>query len=68
MGHEEEMDRAVKVFDWVVLAAAVLCSVFVGMGIGKKGNTKETTIYGVGFMIFLLGIAMRNVIKNHSWK
>ena len=74
MGHDDsqkeiEMDRVVKIFDWVVLGAAVLCSVFLGMGLGKRrGGNKETTVHAIGLMVFLLGISLRNVLKNKSWK
>ena len=67
---KQEMDRVVKIFDWVILGAAVLCSVFLGMGIGKvsRNQSKQSIVYGIALMMFLLGVGLRNVLKNQSWK
>ena len=65
---DREIDRTVKVIDWVIVAVSVLISVFIGMGLTKKYYGKHSLIYGVSMITFLLGISLRNVLKNKSWR
>ena len=65
---DADVDKTIKIMDWVILFVAVLISVFIGMGLTKKYYGKHSHIYGISMITFLLGMALRNILSNKSWK